>query len=152
MSGVGHHRRIELRNGRKAELFPGDEIVVCYGNRYAPDQFEATVPDDLGQCHLVAAGGLASRCLTRHASAHEATIIEPVGLLADADCRPVNLARWSLQPVATDHRPPTVAVLGTAMNAGKTSTAASLVHGLAGAGLRGVPPRSPAPERVGISG
>jgi len=45
---LGHHRRIELANGRRASLFEDDEIVVCYGNRYAPDQFEGEVPLDLG--------------------------------------------------------------------------------------------------------
>ena len=47
---LGHHRRIELANGRRASLFEDDEIVVCYGNRYAPDQFEGEVPLDLGGC------------------------------------------------------------------------------------------------------
>ena len=58
---LGKHKRLELRNGRRARLNPGDEIVVAYGNRYAPDQFEALISEDLGACDLVAAGGIASR-------------------------------------------------------------------------------------------
>jgi hypothetical protein len=38
-----------------------DAIIVAYGHRYAPDQFEAYVPEDLGPCHLVAGGGVAAR-------------------------------------------------------------------------------------------
>jgi hypothetical protein len=34
---IGHHTRIELPSGRRAELHLGDEIVVAYGSRYAPD-------------------------------------------------------------------------------------------------------------------
>jgi hypothetical protein len=65
---LGQHKRLELGDGRRSFLFPGDEIVVCYGNRYAPDQFEAEVPDDLSPCQLVAAGGVAARELSRHVS------------------------------------------------------------------------------------
>ena len=42
---MGQHQRLELANGRRASLFVGDEVVVSYGNRYAPDQFEALVPN-----------------------------------------------------------------------------------------------------------
>ena len=41
---LGQHKRLELVNSRRAFLFEGDEIVVAYGNRYAPDQFEGIVP------------------------------------------------------------------------------------------------------------
>lgn len=58
---LGQHRQIELPTSRKATLFSGDEIVLVYGNRYAPDQFEALVPDDFGPCEMVAAGGVAGR-------------------------------------------------------------------------------------------
>ena len=47
---IGQHGRIELANGRRAQMHVGDEIIVCYGARYAPDQFEAYVPDDLDTC------------------------------------------------------------------------------------------------------
>ena len=131
---LGQHKRLELRDGRRALLFPGDEIVVCYGNRYAPDQFEAEVPDDLGPCHLVAAGGIAARELSRHATVGEATRITPLGLLGAADGRPMNLAQFKLPPPAAMARPPTFAVVGSAMNAGKTTTAANLSRGLVAAG------------------
>ena len=58
---LGQHVRIERPDSRKASLFEGDEILVAYGNRYAPDQFEAEVPADLGPAHMVAAGGAAGR-------------------------------------------------------------------------------------------
>jgi hypothetical protein len=131
---LGQHKRLELTDGRRALLFPGDEIVVCYGNRYAPDQFEAELPGDLGPCHLVAAGGVASRELSRHVSVTEATRITPLGLLAAPDASPLNLERFRLGPPDPAARPPTIAVVGSAMNAGKTTTAANLVRGLVAAG------------------
>ncbi len=63
---IGQHTTVELSTGRKASIYPGDEIVLCYGNRYAPDQFEALVPPDLGIANLAAAGGIASRVVLQH--------------------------------------------------------------------------------------
>jgi len=82
---LGQHKRLELKTGRRAHLFPGDEIVVCYGSRYAPDQFEAHVPGDLGRCQLVAAGGIAGRMVNKHVLMDEPTQITPLGLLARQD-------------------------------------------------------------------
>ncbi|MDQ3717176.1 MAG: DUF1611 domain-containing protein, partial [Actinomycetota bacterium] len=44
---IGQHKGLELASSRKATLYCGDEVLVAYGGRYAPDQFEAEVPDDL---------------------------------------------------------------------------------------------------------
>lgn len=133
---VGQHPRVELPDGRKAELFLDDEVLLCYGNRYAPDQFEAEVPDNLDYCHLVAGGGVAARVVSWHFDMEFPTVIEPVGLLADGAGRVVNLREFGLP--ATPYigaRPRTIAVVGTAMNAGKTTTAAATVNGLTRAGL-----------------
>src|SRR5919106_6482283 len=99
---LGQHKRIELGEGRRSFLFPGDEIVVCYGNRYAPDQFEAEVPHDLSPCHLVAAGGGGGRGGRRPASISTATSITPLGLLADRDGIPLNLDQFTLGPAELD--------------------------------------------------
>ncbi|OIQ85181.1 hypothetical protein GALL_329730 [mine drainage metagenome] len=131
---LGMHQHLESADGRRQRLWPGDEIVVAYGRRYAPDQFEATVPDDLAPCQLVAGGGVAARVLSRHASVKPATQIEPLGLLADAR-GVLNLQRSALG-AARGRAPLTVAVLGSSMNAGKTTTAAHVIAGLKRAGLR----------------
>jgi hypothetical protein len=132
---LGQHGRLELTNGRRAQLFPGDEVVVCYGNRYAPDQFEAEIPHDLSPCHLVAAGGIASRVITQHVNMEPATTLEIVGLLCDSYFKRINLSSYSLtQHGFKQTRPTTIAVLGTSMNAGKTTTAAHLIYGLTRAG------------------
>lgn len=135
---IGQHQRIELADGRRASLFAGDRIVVCYGNRYAPDQFEGVVPTSLEPCELIAAGGVAGQVLGGHARMDEATRIRPLGLLHDAEGRRINVADYALGPAPRRAgRPPTtIAVVGTSMNSGKTTTAASLVRGLRAAGLR----------------
>lgn len=134
---IGQHQRLELASGRRATLFEGDEIAVCYADRYAPDQFEAEVPFDLGPCDLVAAGGVAARVICHSTRVGDPTRVVPLGLLADARGRRVNLADWAAvaAPPRTA-RPTAVAVLGTAMNAGKTTAAANLIRGIASANRR----------------
>lgn len=130
---LGQHARIELANGRRAPLFVDDEIIVCYGNRYAPDQFEAEVPTNLDACHLVAGGGIAACCLVSHSGVKAATLIQPLGLLGSLDNKPINLADWALPKITSRRpRPLVFAVAGTAMNAGKTTSAAYLIKGLSG--------------------
>jgi hypothetical protein len=156
---IGQHKRLESPSSRRQILFAGDEIVVSYGSRYAADQFHAVLPEDLGPCHLAAAGGLASRVVDQHANIDDATVIEPIGLLSTAD-GVANLAAFAPHAVRPAHsahpvrsslgagslgagslgagatsRVPVVAVVGTSMNSGKSTTLACLAHGLAAAGL-----------------
>jgi hypothetical protein len=136
---LGFHRALQLRNGRRKNLFPGDEIVVVYGNRYAPSQFEAIVPKTLGPCHLVAGGGVAAKALSWHERiARGPTLITPVGYLLRSDGERANLRDYALEPVEklVAPSPTTIAVVGTAMDSGKTASAAFLVRGLSQAGMR----------------
>lgn len=131
VSEIGKQTKIELPSGRRASMMPGDEILVVYGNRYAPDQFEALVSLDLGPCDLVAAGGVAGREICRHDRMPSPTAIEPIGLVADAEGARLNLSQYAIK--VGDRAKPiqVVLVAGTAMNSGKTFTAASLIHGFA---------------------
>lgn len=134
---VRQHPRIELPTGRRATLHAGDEVIVACGNRYASDQFEAFVPESLGAAHLVAGGGVAATMVERARGMRPATEVTLLGLLADDEGVPVNLARFALpEPRVEGPRPPVMAVFGTAMNSGKTTTAGALIHGLERAGYR----------------
>jgi hypothetical protein len=134
---IGQHSRLELCTGRRARLFVGDEIIVAYADRYAPDQFEAAVPLRLGPTQLVASGGIASQMLSRSQDVRRATDITPIGLIADRRGVPLNIGDFGLIPLSVpEERPPTIAVVGTSMNAGKTTTVHRIVHALARAGHR----------------
>ncbi|MCK6370377.1 MAG: DUF1611 domain-containing protein [Gammaproteobacteria bacterium] len=135
---LGHHHRLQLPGGRRAQLFPGDEIVVCYGNRYAPNQFEAEVPRELRPCHLVASGGIAAEALSRHSSMHAPTRLRPIGLLGDAENRRLNIGDFALPaPKASPKADiPVIAVVGTSMDAGKTTAVAHLIRGGSRAAMR----------------
>lgn len=140
VTGIGKHTRLESAAGRRVHLFVGDEVLVAYGARYAPDQFEAEPPADLRPCDLVAAGGIAAEVVSSFAGLAEPTKLEPVGLAADAFGETVNMAGLAgpvaAVPAGARHGVVTIAVAGTSMNAGKTTTGAGLVRGLAAAGYR----------------
>jgi hypothetical protein len=139
--GIGQHPRLESPASRRQLLFLGDEILVAYGHRYAPDQFLAEIPAGLDQCHLIAAGGVAGLVTARHSLMGQPTQIAPIGLLGDAGGI-LNLRRLApgrLEPVAAAScqtpRPAVIAVLGTSMNSGKSTALSCLVRGLSDAGL-----------------
>ncbi|MEQ1783632.1 MAG: DUF1611 domain-containing protein [Hyphomonadaceae bacterium] len=137
---LGQHRHIELVSGRRAALAVGDELIVAFGNRYASDQFEAIVPPTLAECHLVAGGGIAAMTLSRHASMKAPTDIQPLGILRDASGVALNLSRWGWPGVATPSNAPLqphmILVVGTSMNAGKTTLCANVIRTLRECGLR----------------
>lgn len=133
---TGYPAGLELTHGGCSALFTGDEIIVCYGNRYAPDQFEAQVPKDLGSCDLVAAGGIAARMNHPHANVKTPTSIQPIGLLADSNGKRINLKDTALPKLMSLFpHPYTVAVIGTTRTAGQATTAATMIRGLTNAGF-----------------
>jgi len=134
---LGQHRKLETAEGRRAFLHLGDQIVVVYGDRYAPDQYESHVPSNLGPTQLVASGGIASSMISRSQDVRSATDITPIALIGDERGRPLNLADFALDPDRlAPTRPRTIAVVGTSMNSGKTTTIHYLAHALARAGVR----------------
>src|SRR5688572_32371444 len=128
VDSIGHHDGVQLANGRRRQLFVGDEIVLAYGNRYACSQFEALVPETLGPCHLVAAGGIAARAVSWHDRIVKGpTHITPIALLANEDGLRINVRDFAVDPIALaiDSMPTVVAVLGSAMDSGDTDRRAS---------------------------
>ena len=132
---IGHHKKAELTTGRRARMFPGDELIISLGARYAPDQYEAKTPEALGPCHLAAAGGVAGKIVAVHDRIIRPTEITLIGLLGDRRGKPLNLMDFAIAPRTTG-RVPAILAAGTSMNAGKTTSAAGLIHGLTRAGLR----------------
>ncbi|WP_394280543.1 DUF1611 domain-containing protein [Corynebacterium sp.] len=138
--GIHNHKRVETEVSRKAILFDRNLILLAYGHRYAADQFLAHVPDNLDYCHLVAAGGIAGVVTESHANMDDPTLIEPLGLLATED-GVVNIKDYA--PHSNETRtskpeglPEVIAVLGTSMNSGKSTTMACLANGLTKAGKK----------------
>lgn len=138
---VGRLARVELPTGRKSALYVGDEVILTYGHRYAADAYGAEVPPNLGLCELAAAGGLAGRITTTNAGfagdRRPPTLLKPEGLFVGNDGRAINLRDFAFEPTPPVPRSvPVITVFGASMNAGKTTTAAGIMHGLARQGLK----------------
>lgn len=133
---IGSHKKLQLAEGRPSELYVGDLVVLACGDRYASDQFEGIAELDPKGADMLAGGGVIGRMRYRHARMAPPTQVVPLGLLADADGRAVNLRDYALQQAAPPTDMTVVCVVGSAMNSGKTTTVASLAHGLSRAGHR----------------
>jgi hypothetical protein len=136
---LGQHFRLQLPSGRSRQLWQGDEIVVAYADRYAPSQFEAHVPADLGPCNLAASGGIAARVIATNGKlGKRPTELEPIGLICPgADAPALNVADFALANLPPAARlTTTIAVVGSAMDSGKTSALAHLAKGVSRLGVR----------------
>lgn len=130
---LGQHGHLELVSGRRSKLFVDDMVVVAYGERYATDQFHALLPVGLSACSLAAAGGVAGDVVARHAGVKRSTRLQPLGVLATREGAPLNLASAALPAPGAVHgarKPLVITVLGSSMNAGKSTTAANIIRSL----------------------
>jgi hypothetical protein len=134
---LGTHDHVEDPHGRRVLLYPGDLVIGAYGNRYATEAYEGYVPSGT-RTHLLTAGGLIGTVAAAHEAHADPTKLEIAGRLVDERLHPLSLedfARPLRPPVPAARAPVTVAVLGTAMSSGKTTTAAAIVRGFARAGF-----------------
>jgi hypothetical protein len=133
---VRAHDHIEDTNGRQVRLYPGDVVAGAFGNRYATDYYEGYLPTG-PVAHLLTAGGVVGQVVSAHARRGEPTVLHVLGLLADQSGRPLSLDGYALAPPEPARAElGTFVVVGSAMNAGKTTTAAALAQGWSRAGLR----------------
>ncbi len=133
---IGSHKKIQLAKGRASELYMGDLVVLACGDRYAPDQFEGLAELDPEGSDMLAGGGVLGRMRHRHAKMSAPTRIIPLGLLANASGRNINLADYALERAARPSDLKVVGVVGASMNSGKTTAVAGFAHGLSRAGYR----------------
>lgn len=136
VSRVGNHRRVQLSDGRHSTLYPGDKLVLACADRFAPDQFTGIARVSPDGSDLLAGGGVIGTLTDRHAKSSAPTRLVPIGLLKGRDGRRINLSDFALPPCASGCPPRSFLVVGTGMNAGKTSAAAGLINGFARLGMR----------------
>lgn len=134
VTGCGAHEHLEDPHGRRAKLYDGDLVVGALGNRYATDFYEGYVPSG-AQAHLLTAGGLIGTVASADVRRDPPTELEILGPLTVAG-RNVHLDDHA-RPVPAHAMPSagTVVVVGSSMNAGKTTTATSIVRGWRRAGV-----------------
>src|SRR5262245_50624574 len=127
---IGKNTRLELSNGRASTLHERDLLLAVFGNRYATEQFEGYARADGDCCARLSMGGVCGKVASRHASVPEPTRLRIVGSVVDRVGVPLRLRDFALPRAVRASRPRVTVVCGTAMDAGKTYTAMSLIKGL----------------------
>ncbi|HEY2202865.1 MAG TPA: DUF1611 domain-containing protein [Pseudonocardia sp.] len=137
VSRIGEHEFLEDIYGRRARMYPGDVVVGAFGNRYATDFYEGYIPAPGDGVHLLTSGGLIGTVASSHTSRGAPTELEVLGPLTDSRGNPLSTDDFVLAPVEPA-RPPmgTIVVVGSAMNAGKTTATSAIVRGLSRAKLK----------------
>lgn len=127
---IGFHSSIVTAENRKLRLYPGDLLVGVFGHRYATDAFEAQV-EGVDRLSLLTAGGLIGTVRSRHQEMAKPTPVTFVGFLQGPTGERSNLKRALSRPPAPPRDPRNLlVVVGTGMNAGKTTVASRLIHAL----------------------
>ena len=84
---LGSHKKLQLASGRAATLYVGDLVVLCAGDRYAPDQFEGVCEFDAEQADMIAGGGLIGRMRQKNDRIAMPTQLKPLGIAARCERR-----------------------------------------------------------------
>jgi hypothetical protein len=134
---IGEHERIVTKENRRLRIYPGDLIVGVFGNRYATDAFEGEVAG-IDNLSLLTAGGMIGTLRSRHRSMAAPTTVTFSGYMASSNGARLNLKRRCFQKCGDGRNKmtPVIAVVGTAMNSGKTTTSVKLTKALCMSGVR----------------
>lgn len=134
---LGKHSAIEGRESARENIFPGDLIVGAFGNRYATDQYEGYVPEGRASfCDLLSIGGVCGNVVSRHVAMVSPTKLRIHGLVCDQDGQVVNQRQFGLGPRSSEGNGEVILVVGSSMNAGKTTVVGTLARALSRAGFR----------------
>lgn len=135
---IGRHKEVEDVQGIRRMLFPNDVIAGAMGHRYATDQYEGRASARGATGHLLGIGGVCGEVVSKNERMLDPTCLEWIGCLVDEEGGPLHLRRFALQPRrdASQGRPRTILAVGSAMNSGKTTSAAHVIRCLTQDGRR----------------
>ena len=140
------YNKLEDITGRMTELRPGDLIVGALGARHALHGYSGRVPervqvgDRLQLLNIGGVLGVGASPAPGLGAPHEVEVLGCVQQFHGLDRgvgRPANIADAALEKLPLPAQlPPVLTLLGTSMDAGKTTAAAVIVGGLTRRGLR----------------
>jgi hypothetical protein len=121
---------LENKSGRIHNIYNGSAAVFVYGNRYAPDYYEAFVPDSIqDEVDLIARSGLIGRVNTKNSLIKDPTKVKVLGYVCDCNGKVLNTRDHPLvvpkRETKTFPRAKMILVCGTTMNSGKSVAAAA---------------------------
>lgn len=131
---MGFCTQFENVHGRLGRFFEGHEMYVVFGTRYATAEFEAKVPPSTGRrLDLLNAGGVCGKVVHRNIMVPEPTKLEYCGHVVGRKGKPANIRDYAI-PMLQKKKIPLVIVVGSDMDAGKTTSAASVITALVNKG------------------
>jgi len=129
--------RIERRDGRRADVLPGDRLIGALGRRAATLQAVGDWKDALddGVLDLLSMAGVIGRCTSRSQFGDPVPPLTYLGHVRRDDT-PVTMREFAVEAESTNLAIPVVLIIGTSMDAGKTLTGTRLVRLLRANGAR----------------
>ena len=135
VGSLGYHVSLVAADNRKLRIYPGDLVVGVFGHRYATDAYEAEV-DGVSGISFLTAGGMIGTVRSKHREMAKPTEATFLGYITDANGVRVNLKQAMFRTARGPAEVPNlIVVVGTGMNAGKTTVASQLIHSLSARGL-----------------
>ncbi len=133
---IGYHSSIVTINNKKLRIYVGDMLVGVFGNRYATDALEGEV-NGLQNLSILTAGGMIGTVKSKHHDFGKPTNVSFIGFLNDEKGQRINLKELKFHKSLSRSRIKNIIiVVGTGMNAGKTTASTKLIKGLSEKGLK----------------
>jgi hypothetical protein len=139
ISRIGQHSSLENVSGRIHSIHDGTKAIFVFGNRYAPDYYEAVVPARMtDKVDLIARSGLVGVVKTKNSLIKDPTSVKLLGYVCDHLGRVLNTRDFSKitprRKVKKEPRSRMLLVCGTSMNSGKSMAAAACCWALTSMG------------------
>jgi hypothetical protein len=137
---LGQHGSLENKSGRIHVINDGTCAVFVYGNRYAPDAFEALIPDrSEPEVDLIARSGMVAKMTVKNAAMKDPTRVKVLGYVVDRRGAVINTRAYpTVKPLGEldvrRRRSPMILNVGTSMNSGKSTSAAACCWALSAMG------------------
>lgn len=134
---IGRHKQLEGTTGHRLRLYPGDLICGAFGNRYAADHYEGYVSKPSEPVHILSNSGVFGTVSSKNRKMSKPTEIRLLGCALDTEGNMVNTLDHRIEAVsvASSMQPILILSVGTGMNSGKTTAAATCIHDFTSQGL-----------------
>lgn len=138
---IGQHSSLENAFGRIHMIHDGTKAVFVFGNRYAPDFYEALLPDKIAdEVDLIARSGIIGNVKTKNSLIKDPTKVKILGYVCDQANNVLNTRNFPLikprNKIKKLPRAKMILVCGTSMNSGKSMAAAACSWALTSMGYK----------------
>jgi hypothetical protein len=139
VASVGRHGVIETVQGLERPIGTGDCCCVVLGRRYSTAEFFADIPGRLSageRLDLLNVGGIAGRIIPEASAVSNPTVLAYVGHATDETGKKLSTFDSPIAPGPLYSKPAVILVIGSAMDSGKTTSAAFIIQMLAQSGFK----------------